>query len=109
MRGCVRRDLSRGRILCCGLCVALLVAGSASAATPPSEQTQKRAVHFELEDAKGNGVLPVGKALALSVQLTGMPIGDDSVVAVFEGASFARRLVPLTPDPESDSLRASVT
>lgn len=105
----VRRALSRRRVLLRSLCLTLILAGSASAATPPSEQPQKRSVHFELEDTEGNGVLPLGKALALSVQLTGVPAGDDPVVAVFEGASFARRLVPLTPDSDSDSLRTSVT
>ncbi len=92
-----------------GLCSAFLIAGSASAATSIQEQAQKRSVDFELEDTEGNGVLPLGKALALSVQLNDVPAGDDPVVAVFEGSSFARRLVPLTPDPDSDSLRASVT
>lgn len=109
MLGSVRRALSRRRVLLSSLCLAFLIADSVSAATPPSEQSQKRSVHFELEDANGNGVLPVGKALALSVQLTGVPASDDPVVAVFEGASFARRLVPLTPNPDSDSLRTSVT
>jgi len=109
MLGSVRRDLSGGRVLLSSLCSVFLFAGSASGATPASEQTQKRSVYFELENAGGNGILPVGKALALSVQLTGVPVGDDPVVAVFEGASFARRLVPLTPDPDFDSLRASVT
>ncbi len=109
MPGSVRRDLSRGRVLLSSLCSAFLIAGSASAATPTPEQAQKRSVHFELEDTEGSGVLSVGKTLALSVQLAGVPLGDDPVVAVFEGASFARRLVPLTPDPGSDSLRASVT
>jgi len=109
MSGSGRRALSRGRVLLGGLCSAFLIAGSASAATSIQEQAQKRSVDFELEDTEGNGVLPLGKALALSVQLNDVPAGDDPVVAVFEGSSFARRLVPLTPDPESDSLRASVT
>ena len=109
MPGSVRRDLSRGRVLLSSLCSVFLIAGSASAATPASEQTPKRSVHFELENTEGNGALPVGKSLALSVQLTGVPVGDDPVVAIFEGASFARRLVPLTPDPDAGSLRASVT
>ena len=109
MPGSVRRDLSRGRVLLSSLCSVFLIAGSASAATPTSEQTQKRSVHFDLENTDGNGALPVGKSLALSVQLAGVPVGDDPVVAIFEGGSFARRLVPLTPDPDSDSLRASVT
>lgn len=109
MLGSVRCDLSRGRVLFSSLALAFLITGSASAATHASEQAQKRSVQFELESTEGNGVLPVGKTLALSVQLTGVPVGDDPVVAVFEGALFARRLVPLTPEPGSDSLRASVT
>src|SRR5437867_4082182 len=109
MLGSVRRNLSGGRVLLSSLCSVFLFAGPASGATPASEQTQKRSVYFELENAGGNGILPVGKALALSVECTGVPVGDDPVVAVFEGASFARRLVPLTPDPDFDSLRASVT
>jgi len=109
MSGSGRRALSRGRVLLGGLCSAFLIAGSASAATSIQEQAQKRSVDFELENTEGTGVLPLGKALALSVQLNDVPAGDDPVVAVFEGSSFARRLVPLTPDPDSDSLRASVT
>lgn len=68
-----------------------------------------RTVYFELESPGHTGALDPGKPVELSVFLTGGSSGQHPIVAIFEGEPFVRRLVPMTPEPESNRLRASVT
>ncbi len=68
-----------------------------------------RKVYFELESPGHTGALDPGKPVELSVFLTRGSSGQHPIVAIVEGEPFVRRLVPMTPDPESNWLRASVT
>lgn len=92
-----------------GLVAGLFIVGVAISVFPRSVQAQPRSARFELAGAEGRTGPSAGEALSIAVHLTGVPPGDDSVVALFEGGWFDRRLVSLAPASIPDTLSAVVT
>lgn len=96
-----------GALVC--LVAGVLLAGSAVCVLPCSVQAQPRSARFELAGAEERPDLSAGEALNVAVHLTGIPSGDDSVVALVEGDWFGRRLVSLAPASIPDTLSTVIT
>ncbi len=105
----VGRSLSKRIPFVCYFVVAIVFSVPAVAGSPPPNSKAVRAVYFDLEEMNRKGVLDPAEPLILSAFLTGRAIGRESVVAIFEGKPFGRRLVPMQPTPDGKMLRSIVT
>ncbi len=105
----------RGLMLLTGvLCVTLPcwiavepVFAAASSSSPSG--SAKRWAYFELNQQDSAGDLQAGKALTMVITLGGVTQGSVPVVALCESILFEPQTVTLEPDPESPTLKATVT
>ncbi len=86
----------------------LLVAGQVDAATAPSPQPTKRSLSFTLENDSVNGTIQFGTELVLGVTLSGGTPVTDPLVAVLEGPSIDKVMVPMETTDQPSQWKASV-
>ncbi len=89
------------------LLVAILIFSS-SPILHAATGTSSRTAYFDLEQTS-TGVLNPEEPVELLVYMNGVPPGKGSLVAIFEGKPFIRRLVPMLPTDAPKRFRASVT
>jgi len=88
------------------LCVALILAPSASSAAEP--KLLAPILKFDLSLNNENGLVDPGQAFEFSVRLKGLKPGrGEELVVVFESLAYPHRLVSLAPDDSSADLTAS--
>ena len=77
---------------------------SSSVSRPATRWAQ---LDFNQQDSGGDVL--VGKAVTLTVILGGVTQGAHPIVAVYESSLFESQMVTLEPDPESSTLKGTVT
>lgn len=81
----------------------------ARASVAAAEPGAKVSVYFDLSGSSPAGVASPGQPLHLSIRLTGVrPPDDRPVVAIIEGQSFVRRLVPMRYDAQDRAFHSTV-
>lgn len=84
---------------------AVFPATSSSSASRPA----KRWAQLDFSQHDSGGDVLAGKAVTLTVTLGGVTQGAHPIVAVYECPLFESQLVTLEPDPESSTLKGTVT
>ncbi|WP_455244696.1 TonB C-terminal domain-containing protein [Petrachloros mirabilis] len=80
-------------------------AASSSSASRPAKRWAQ--LDFSQNDSRGD--VSIGKAVTLTVTLGGVTQGAHPIVAVYESSLFEPQMVTLEPDPESSTLKGTVT
>ena len=91
------------------LCWTAVVPSLSAVGAPSTSGSAKRWAQFELSQQDSTGEIQTGKALTLTVSLSGVARGSVPVVALCESILFEPKTVTLEPDPDSAALKATVT